>query len=120
MYPDLVGEFDVIDSTMPTIISASTKIRSIAEAAGFTLKNCGVTLNYEGESSYAPFAEKFKQCGVKGLWTSRSPVPAEFNFVKALDQAGIDRSCSVRPRGTATPPRHGTGKVVCSTTSTPA
>ncbi|MFX1758490.1 lipoprotein [Rhodococcus gordoniae] len=90
MYPELLGEFDVIDSTMPTIISASTKIRSIAKAAGFTLKNCGVTLNYEGESSYAPFAEKFKQCGVKGLWTSRSPVPAEFNFVKALDQAGID------------------------------
>ncbi|MFD6893140.1 ABC transporter substrate-binding protein [Rhodococcus sp. NPDC060086] len=90
MHPELVGEFDIVDSTMPTIISANTKTRSIAEAAGFTLKNCGVTLNYEGESSYVPFAEKFKQCDVKGLWTSRSPVPAEFNFVKALDQVGID------------------------------
>jgi len=90
MYPDLVGGFDVVDSTMPTIISANTKVRSVAAAAGFTLKNCGVTLNYDGESSYVPFAEKFKECGVNGLWTSRSPVPAEFNFVKALDQAGID------------------------------
>ncbi len=60
------------------------------QAAGFKLKDCGVTLNYDGESSYVPFAEKFKQCGAKGLWTSRSPVPAEFNFVKALDQVGID------------------------------
>ncbi len=90
MYPELVGEFDVIDSTMPTIITANTKTRSIAAAAGFTLKNCGVTLNYDGESSYVPFAEKIKQCGAKGLWTSRSPVPAEFNFVKALDQVGVD------------------------------
>jgi hypothetical protein len=49
-----------------------------------------VTLNYDGESSYVPFAEKFKECGVKGLWSSRSPVPAEFNFIKALDQVGID------------------------------
>lgn len=90
LYPELVGEFDIVNSTMPTIISASTKIRSVAEAAGFTLKDCGVTLNYDGESSYVPFAEKFKECGVKGLWSSRSPVPAEFNFIKALDQVGID------------------------------
>ena len=75
---------------MPTIITSSTKVRSMAEAAGFKLKDCGVTLNYEGEASYLPFAEKFKACGVKGLWTSRSPVPGELNFIKSLDQVGID------------------------------
>lgn len=90
LYPDKVDKFDIVDSTMPTIISANTKVRSVAAAAGFTLKNCGVVLNYEGESSYVPFAEKLKQCGAEGLWTSRSPVPAEFNFIKALDQVGID------------------------------
>ncbi|MGV9744244.1 ABC transporter substrate-binding protein [Rhodococcus zopfii] len=90
MHPELIDKFDIVDSTMPTIISANTKVRSVAAAAGFKLKNCGVTLNYEGESSYVPFAEKFKECGVEGLWTSRSPVPGEFNFIKALDQVGID------------------------------
>ncbi|MFC4605098.1 ABC transporter substrate-binding protein [Rhodococcus kronopolitis] len=90
MHPDLLNDFDLINSTMPTIISSTTKIRSIAEAAGFKLKNCGVTLNYEGESSYVPFAEKYKECGVKGLWTSRSASPGELNFVKALDQVGMD------------------------------
>lgn len=88
--PDLKTEFDLVGSTMPTIITSLTKVRSIAEAAGFKLKDCGVTLNYQGEPSYVPFAEKYKQCGVKGLWTSRSPVPNEFNFFKAIDQAGID------------------------------
>ena len=78
-----------ITSTMPTIISSTTKIRSIAEAAGFKLKDCGVTLNYEGESSYVPFAEKYKECGAKGIWTSRSASPSELNFVKALDQVGF-------------------------------
>ena len=90
MHPDTLNDFDIVNSTIPSIITASTKVRSMAEAAGFKLKDCGVTLNYEGEASYVPFAEKFKACGVKGLWTSRSPVPAEFNFIKSLDQVGID------------------------------
>ncbi|MFE4499824.1 ABC transporter substrate-binding protein [Rhodococcus sp. NPDC056743] len=90
MHPDLLNDFDVVNSTMPTIITSTTKTRSMAAAAGFKLKDCGVTLNYEGESSYVPFAEKFKECGVKGIWTSRSASPAELNFVKSLDQVGID------------------------------
>ncbi|MCJ0903872.1 ABC transporter substrate-binding protein [Rhodococcus sp. ARC_M6] len=90
MHPDLLGDFDVVNSTMPSIIASTTKTRSMAAAAGFKLKDCGVTLNYEGESSYVPFAEKFKECGVKGIWTSRSASPPELNFVKALDQVGID------------------------------
>ncbi len=73
MHPELLDKFDIVDSTMPTIITSNTKVRSVAAAAGFTLKNCGVTLNYEGESSYVPFAEKLRECGVGGLWTSRSP-----------------------------------------------
>ncbi|TQF68655.1 ABC transporter substrate-binding protein [Rhodococcus spelaei] len=90
MHPDLKNDFDLVGSTMPTIVTSLAKTRSMAEAAGFKLKDCGVTLNYQGEPSYVPFAEKYKQCGVKGLWTSRSPVPAEFNFFKAVQQVGID------------------------------
>lgn len=90
MHPDLKNDFDLVGSTMPAIISSLAKTRSIAEAAGFKLKDCGVTLNYQGEPTYVPFAEKYKECGVKGLWTSRSPVPNEFNFFKAIDQVGID------------------------------
>ncbi|MFD4182674.1 ABC transporter substrate-binding protein [Rhodococcus sp. NPDC058514] len=90
MHPDLLNDFDLVGSTMPTIITSLAKTRSMAEAAGFKLKDCGVTLNYQGEPSYVAFAEKYKECGVKGLWTSRSPVPNEFNFFKAVDQVGID------------------------------
>ncbi|WP_430333869.1 ABC transporter substrate-binding protein [Rhodococcus sp. ACT016] len=90
MHPDMKSDFTLVGSTMPTIITSLTKTKSMAEAAGFTLKDCGITLNYEGEASYVPFAEKLKQCGAKGMWTSRSPVPAEFNFIKAVDQVGLD------------------------------
>ncbi|MDH6278998.1 ABC transporter substrate-binding protein [Prescottella agglutinans] len=90
MHPDLKNDFALVGSTMPTIITSLTKTKSMAEAAGFKLKDCGITINYEGEASYVPFAEKVKACGAKGLWTSRSPVPAEFNFFKAVDQVGID------------------------------
>ncbi|GAA4486482.1 hypothetical protein GCM10023094_42970 [Rhodococcus olei] len=90
LHPDMLNDFDLVGSTMPAIITSLAKTRQMAEAAGFKLKDCGVTLNYQGEPSYVPFAEKYKQCGVKGLWTSRSPVPAEFNFFKAVDQVGLD------------------------------
>ncbi|MFZ2178916.1 MAG: ABC transporter substrate-binding protein, partial [Rhodococcus sp. (in: high G+C Gram-positive bacteria)] len=90
MNPELKTDFALVGSTMPTIITALRKSASLAEAAGFTLKDCGITLNYEGEASYLPFAEKVKECGAKGLWTSRSPVPAELNFYKAVQQVGLD------------------------------
>ncbi|ALU73548.1 hypothetical protein H351_31585 (plasmid) [Rhodococcus erythropolis R138] len=90
LHPDAVSDFDILNSTIPATITASAKSREMAEAAGFSLKDCGVTLNYEGEASYLPFAEKFKECGAKGIWTSRSPVPAELNFIKSLGQVGID------------------------------
>lgn len=87
--PELKDGLDLVGSTMPTIISSLGKVRSIADAADYRLKDCGVALNYQGEPTYVPFAEKFKQCGVTALWTSRSPVPNEFNFFKALDQVGV-------------------------------
>ncbi|PTR31290.1 ABC-type branched-subunit amino acid transport system substrate-binding protein [Rhodococcus sp. OK519] len=90
MHPDMKNDFTLIGSTMPAIITSLAKTSSMAKAAGFNLKDCGVVLNYEGEASYVPFAEKIKQCGAKGMWTSRSPVPNEFNFFKAVDQAGLD------------------------------
>lgn len=88
--PELKNGLDLVGSTMPTIISSLGKVGSIAQTAGYQTKNCGVTLNYQGEPSYVPFAEKYKECGVTALWTSRSPVPHEFNFFKALDQVGLD------------------------------
>ena len=32
-------------------------------AAGYHILNCGVTLNYNGEPDYKPFAQKFLSCG---------------------------------------------------------
>ncbi len=116
MHPDMKNDFTLIGSTMPAIITSLAKTSQMAKAAGFNLKDCGVVLNYEGEASYVPFAEKIKQCGAKGMWTSRSPVPNEFNFFKAVDQAVSTRSSSVRPPGTPTRRRRSTRTAVCSTT----
>lgn len=90
MHPDLKNGFTIVGSTMPTIITSNNKVMQAAAAAGFNLKDCGITLNYDGEASYVPFAEKLKSCGAKGVWTSRSPVPMEFNFFKAIQQVGLD------------------------------
>ncbi|EOM77162.1 hypothetical protein Rrhod_1410 [Rhodococcus rhodnii LMG 5362] len=90
VHPELTDRFTLVGSTMPTIISSLQKIRSVAEAAGFDLLDCGVTLNYEGEASYVPFAQMVKDCGAGGLWTSRSATPNELNFFKAVTEAGVD------------------------------
>jgi hypothetical protein len=56
LHPDMLNDFDLVGSTMPTIITSLAKTRSMAEAAGFKLKDCWVTLNYQGEPTYVPFA----------------------------------------------------------------
>ena len=90
MNPELVNDFGIIDNTAPAMIASSAKARAMAAAAGFNLKDCGVTLSFAGDPSYVPFAEKLKNCGVKGYWNSASPMPQELNFVKGIDQVGLD------------------------------
>ncbi|GIH66286.1 ABC transporter substrate-binding protein [Microbispora siamensis] len=85
-FPEFASDVDLIMSNSPAVMTGSNKIKSAMKEIGITPKDCGVQLNAEGDPSYVPFAEKFKSCGVKALWTSKSPDPAAFSLLESLDR----------------------------------
>ncbi|MFE1781703.1 ABC transporter substrate-binding protein [Streptomyces sp. NPDC059506] len=90
LYPELKKGLAVVNHTSPALVSANAKSVEGWKSAGVKPLDCGVTLNYAGESSYVPFAEKYKSCGADGLWNSRSATPSQFNLLQAVDQVGLD------------------------------
>lgn len=88
MFPDFKDKTDLVLSTSPAVTTGTNKIASAMKGIGITPMECGVRLNDKGESSYMPFAEKIKDCGVKYLWSSDSPDPGQFSFLESIERAG--------------------------------
>ncbi len=88
LFPEFGKKVDLITSTSPAVKTGSSKIAAAMKKIGITPMNCGVQLNNDGDASYVPFAEKFKSCGVEALWTSKTPDPAGFSLLEALDRVG--------------------------------
>ncbi|TAM83024.1 MAG: branched-chain amino acid ABC transporter substrate-binding protein [Jatrophihabitans sp.] len=88
LFPDTKSAFGVMSTNLPAIQATVAKVKISAAAAGFTVVDCGVTMNYTGEPNYTPFAEKFKQCGAKIIYL---PTPgAEVNgLLTAMNQLGV-------------------------------
>jgi len=87
LFPDTKPAFGIMSTNLPAIQATVAKVAAAAKAAGFTVLNCGVTMNYTGEPNYTPFAQKFKECGAKIIYL---PTPgAEVNgLLTAMNQIG--------------------------------
>jgi hypothetical protein len=90
LFPQAVQRFDVIHTTLASATEVSyAKDVAAAAAAGWKQLNCGVTINYTGEPSYTPFAQKFQSCGVKLIYNNITPGPQLFGMMEALYQLGV-------------------------------
>ncbi|GAA0941634.1 ABC transporter substrate-binding protein [Actinocorallia libanotica] len=89
-FPEMKTDLDAINSTSPAITTGTRKIESVLNGMDVKFKNCGVQLNVKGDATFVPFAEKFKKCDVKALWTSKTPDPAALGMLEALDRVGVD------------------------------
>ncbi|WP_127784386.1 ABC transporter substrate-binding protein [Rhodococcus sp. X156] len=87
--PETRGAFSVMNSNNPAAATNVTKSLPLIKDAGFNVIDCGVTVNMQGEANYAPFAQKFKDCGAKMVWVATSPDVPVFNFLTAMKQAGV-------------------------------
>ena len=90
LFPNLIDKTDVIHTTLAsaTEVSYNKDLEAMA-AAGWTNSNCGVTINYQGEPDYKPFAQKFQTCGVKLLFNNLGAGPVLFGMLTAIDQLGM-------------------------------
>jgi hypothetical protein len=90
LFPAAVSTFDVIHTTLTSATEVSyAKDVQAAAAAGWKQTNCGVTINYNGEPNYTPFAQKFKDCGVKLIYNNITPGPILFGMLEAINQLGV-------------------------------
>src|SRR5438270_4173523 len=87
LWPDKIKKADIVHSTLVTATeTSSNKVRQAGQAAGFNWLDCGVTLNYNGEADYKPFAQKFQSCGAQILFENTSPGPGLYGLIQAMDQ----------------------------------
>ncbi len=90
MHPDMKNDFTLIGSTMPAIITSPRE--DLADGEGRRLQPQGLRRRPQlrGRGQLRPVRGEDQAVRRQGMWTSRSPVPNEFNFFKAVDQAGLD------------------------------
>lgn len=89
-HPEFLQNMDFVRSTSAAVAQGLVKVESVLNDMGTEAKDCGVTIASEGEASYVPFAEKFKECGVEALWVTDNPDSRLFSFMEAMDRVGAD------------------------------
>jgi ABC-type branched-subunit amino acid transport system substrate-binding protein len=87
-FPDAKSSFALLNTTLPVNAAISAKITPAAQAAGFSIVDCGVTINYTGEPDYVPFAQKLKSCGAKVVYLPVNPGPVIYGLITAMNQVG--------------------------------
>ncbi len=90
LFPQQVKAYDFLHTTLTSATEVTyTKDKTAAAAAGWNNLNCGVTINYNGEPNYTPFAQKFKNCGVQLIYSNLGPGPPLFGMLEAINQVGL-------------------------------
>ena len=89
-FPTQVKAYDFLHTTLTSATEVGyTKAAPAAAAAGWNKLNCGVTINYNGEPNYTPFAQKFKNCGVQVIYNNLPASPQLFGMMDAINQVGL-------------------------------
>ena len=89
MVPELKESIAIINTDAPATQVSNYKVGAALAQLGVQPKDCGITLHMAGESSYAPLAQKLKDCDVKSFFNSYTPSPQIFGLLEANQQAGL-------------------------------
>ena len=89
-FPDFKENLALVTSNSPPVQAGSAKVSSVLDEMGVQPKDCGVQLGAQGDPSYVPFAEKFKDCGVEALFTVASPGAGQLSLIESMSRIGFD------------------------------
>jgi hypothetical protein len=85
-----------IDKAGELVETLSSEAASMAKAvqayteAGWKFLDCPFEINYTGEPSYTPFAQKLQSCGAQIVYTDTSPGPELYGMLEADNQLGYN------------------------------
>jgi len=88
--PEIKEGVTIIGTDAPATQVSNYKVGAALAQLGVTPKDCGITLHMAGDASYAPLAQKLKNCGVKSYFSSYTPSPQLFGFLQANQEAGVN------------------------------
>lgn len=86
VHPELKDGVTALGSTSPAISQGVAKVVDVLGKLDANVVDCGVTMSQDGEASYVPFAEKFKNCDASALWITNSPTPIAFGLLEGLQR----------------------------------
>jgi hypothetical protein len=91
LFPQDISHFDFLHTTLASATETTiAKVVYAVDAAGYHILNCGVTLNYNGEPDYKPFAQKFLSCGAKMIYINLGAGPVLFGMIQAMNEVGAN------------------------------
>jgi hypothetical protein len=91
LFPQDIGNFDFMHTSLASVTEYSiNKVAAAAPTYGYHIDNCDVVLNYFGEPSYTPFAQKMKSCGAKMIWINAGEGALQDGFLTAMNSIGDD------------------------------
>ena len=86
LFPAAVKAAAPLNTTLSSSQVSIAKVLQAGTEAGFQWLNCNVTLNFLGEPDYLPYAQKFKSCGAKLIFSNQPPGPLTYDLLTAMDQ----------------------------------
>ena len=86
LWPSQIRSAAALHTTLSASEVSIAKVTQAGARAGFNWLNCGVTVNFLGEPDYKPFAERFKSCGAKLVFSNQPPGPLTYNLITAMSQ----------------------------------
>ena len=89
LIPELKESVTIIGTDAPATQMSNYKVGAAMATLGVMPKDCGITLHMAGESSYAPLAQKLKNCGVKSYFNAYTPSPQAFGLLQAAQEADV-------------------------------
>lgn len=90
LFPSKVTKAGQYIENLSSAEVSMVKAKQAFSQTGWKYVNCPFEVNYTGEPSYAPFAQKLQSCGAQVVYTDTSPGPELYGILQANNQIGYN------------------------------
>ena len=90
LFPTKVLKTGQLIENLSSESQSMAKAKQAFSQTGWKYVNCPFQINYTGEPSYAPFAQKLQSCGAQVVYTDTSPGPELYGMLQADNQLGYN------------------------------
>jgi len=90
LFPKKIDKAGELVETLSSEAASMAKAVQAYTETGWKFLDCPFEINYTGEPSYTPFAQKLQSCGAQIVYTDTSPGPELYGMLEADNQLGYN------------------------------